>query len=112
MRIRSLLQRWSSWRARIASFSLRAIDRVLSTYAFFTNCCVIVEPPWTNCLCWTSAQKARAMALKSTPSCSQKRRSSTATIACFMIGAISSEDTITRFSDPRSTASTRLPLRS
>jgi hypothetical protein len=45
----------------------------------------------------------------STPAWFQKRLSSTATIACFMTGAISSELTTTRLSDPRSVASTVFP---
>jgi hypothetical protein len=43
------------------------------------------------------------------PWCSQNRRSSTATIACFMIGEISSLATTMRLSSPRSVASTVFP---
>ena len=43
------------------------------------------------------------------PWCSQKRRSSTATIACFMIGEMSSLPTTIRLSSPRRVASTVLP---
>jgi hypothetical protein len=49
---------------------------------------VIVEPPSTTALLRMSSQAARTIPRTSTPLCSKKRLSSTATIACFMIGAI------------------------
>ena len=48
----------------------------------------------------------------STPRCSKNRRSSIATIACFITGAMSFESIRTRASEPRSTARTRFPLES
>ena len=87
-----------------ASFTFRAIVRSqVWSSMFLTNCCVIVEPPWTNSFWERSAQSARAMPRMSTR-CSQKRRSPAATMACFMTGAMSSDLTTTRFSSPRSVA--------
>ena len=79
-------------------------------YAFLTNCCVIVEPPSTIARLRMSAQSARATPRTSMPLCSKKRWSSTETIACRMIGAMSSVSTRTRLSSPRSTASTVRPF--
>jgi hypothetical protein len=89
--------------------TFRPSVRVFVTYMFFTYCCVIVEPPSTTALWRMSAQSARAMPRTSTPWCSQKRRSSIATIASFIRSLISSESTSTRLSDPRRTASTLVP---
>src|SRR6266511_6258883 len=109
VRIRSFDHRRSSCQASAASLSLRLIVRSRFVYVFLTNCCVMVDPPWTTFLFRTSAQTARMIPLKSTPRCSQKRRSSTDTMACFITGAISFELTTTRLSSPWRTASTVLP---
>jgi hypothetical protein len=88
---------------------LRLIVRSCFVYWFLMNCWVIVDPPCSKVCERTSAQTARAMPRMSTPWCSQKRRSSTATIACFITGAIWPDSTTTRLSDPRRTASTVFP---
>ncbi len=76
------------------------------------NCCVIVEPPCTTRCSVMSAQSARPIARMSTPRCSKYLRSSTATMACFINGEMSSYSTSTRFSDPRRTARILLPVES
>ena len=106
MRIRSFDHRRSSCQASAASFSFRLTVRSGLMYVFLTSCCVIVEPPWTTPLFEMSLHTARRMPRRSTPWCSQKRRSSTATIACFMIGAIWLEPTSTRLWSLRRTART------
>ena len=55
----------SSCHASAASLSLREIDCSLWVSAFLTNCCVIVEPPWTTLLWRMSAQAARTMPCRS-----------------------------------------------
>ena len=107
--MRSFDQRCSSCHASAASLSLRLTVRSCCVYWFLTNCCVIVDPPCTMSCERMSAKTARAIPWKSTPRCSQKRRSSTATIACFITGEICSERTTMRLSDPRRTARTVLP---
>ena len=100
----SFVQTCSSCHASAASFSFRVTVRSFPVSEFLTNCCVIVEPPWTAPLCLTSAHSARAMPRMSMPRCSQKRLSSAATIACFIHGEIAALDTSTRLCEPRRTA--------
>ena len=107
MRIRSFDHCCVSCQASAASRTLRAIVLSLRLYAFLTYCCVIVDPPSTTALLRMSSHAARRMPRTSTPLCSKNRLSSVATIACFMIGAISSDFTSTRLSSPRRIASTR-----
>ena len=102
----------SSCHAYAASRTLRAIVFWSRSSPFFTNCCVIVEPPSTTFLCLMSAISARPMPRRSIPSCSQKRRSSIATIACRIGSEMSSYSIRVRASDPRSTARIFLPLES
>ena len=69
VRIRSFDQCCSSCQASAASFNFRLTVRFDVTHEFFTNCCVIVEPPCTTCLLVTSAHTARAIPRMSTPRC-------------------------------------------
>ena len=105
VRIRSFFQIRSICQASAASFSFRVSVRWSFVYAFLTNCCVIVEPPWTTPLCVMFAQTARAIPRRSSPRCSKNRLSSTATIACFITSAIWPEAMTFRFSGPRRIAS-------
>ena len=104
VRIWSFVQTCSSCHASAASFSLRVIVGSLPVSEFFTNCCVIVEPPWTAPWWRMSAQSARPMPRMSMPRCSQKRLSSVATIACLIHGEMAALFTSTRLCEPRRTA--------
>ena len=61
------------------------------------SCCVIVEPPWTTLPARRSSQSARVIPIGSMPPCSQKRLSSTATVAFGSHGLIRDHFTGCRF---------------
>ncbi|HUF60320.1 MAG TPA: hypothetical protein VMR89_12720 [Actinomycetota bacterium] len=58
----------SSFTARIASRTFRAIERSGPVSTFFTYCWVIVDPPWLMEPLVTLAQDARATEPRSRPS--------------------------------------------
>ena len=89
---------------------MRLIERLLVRYAFLTNCCVIVEPPWTTFLLRDvlpdgaqdsvqvdAAVLEEALVLDRDDRLLHQRRDL-------------ARGTTLRLSDPRSRASTRLPV--
>ncbi len=90
MRILGLDHLRVRWYASAASRSFwKTVRWSWARSAFLTNCCVMVEPPWTA-FCWmTSWTKARPMPRMSTPELRKKRRSSMAMIASRTLGETS-----------------------
>ena len=63
------LQNWfSSWIARLASFTFRVMVCSLPTSESFTSCWVIVEPPWEMPPASELARTARSTDFALTPS--------------------------------------------